>query len=74
VTAGSIHDLRADAFEYAWDNSLEPALEVESGEAVLLHVRDASDEQIRRDSAWYAVIDDDWPSVKAALERRLEGR
>ena len=25
----------------------------------------------RRDSAWYAVIDDDWPQVKAALERRL---
>ena len=25
----------------------------------------------RRDSAWYAVIDDDWPDVKAALERRL---
>jgi RimJ/RimL family protein N-acetyltransferase len=25
----------------------------------------------RRDSAWYAVIDDDWPHVKAALERRL---
>jgi N-acetyltransferase len=25
----------------------------------------------RRDSAWYAVIDDDWPEVKAALERRL---
>ena len=28
----------------------------------------------RRDSAWYAVIDDDWPEVKAALERRLEGK
>ena len=28
----------------------------------------------RRDSAWYAVIDDDWPAVKAALERRLELR
>jgi RimJ/RimL family protein N-acetyltransferase len=28
----------------------------------------------RRDSAWYAVIDDDWPDVKAALERRLEGK
>ena len=27
----------------------------------------------RRDSAWYAVIDDDWPAVKAALERRLQG-
>ena len=26
----------------------------------------------RRDSAWYAVIDDDWPEVKANLERRLE--
>jgi N-acetyltransferase len=26
----------------------------------------------RRDSAWYAVIDDDWPAVRAALERRLE--
>jgi len=25
----------------------------------------------RRDSAWYAVIDDDWPEVKAALERRI---
>jgi N-acetyltransferase len=25
----------------------------------------------RRDSAWYAVIDDDWPVVKANLERRL---
>jgi len=28
----------------------------------------------RRDSAWYAVIDDDWPAVKAALERRLEAK
>jgi RimJ/RimL family protein N-acetyltransferase len=25
----------------------------------------------RRDSAWYAVIDDDWPRVKAALRDRL---
>src|SRR2546423_5932473 len=28
----------------------------------------------RRDSAWYSVIDDEWPKVKAALERRLEGK
>ena len=28
----------------------------------------------RRDSAWYAVIDDDWPDVRAALERRLQGK
>ena len=25
----------------------------------------------RRDSAWYAVVDDDWPEVKAALETRI---
>jgi N-acetyltransferase len=25
-----------------------------------------------RDSAWYAVIDDDWPAVKAALEQRID--
>jgi N-acetyltransferase len=25
----------------------------------------------RRDSAWYAVIDDDWPAVKASLQRRV---
>ena len=25
----------------------------------------------RRDSAWYAVVDDDWPVVKASLEARL---
>jgi RimJ/RimL family protein N-acetyltransferase len=28
----------------------------------------------RRDSAWYAVIDDDWPEAKASLERRLGWR
>jgi N-acetyltransferase len=27
-----------------------------------------------RDSAYYAIVDDDWPAVKANLERRLEAR
>ena len=45
--AGSLHERRPDAFNYVWDNSIEPALEVEPGEAVELRVRDASDEQIR---------------------------
>jgi RimJ/RimL family protein N-acetyltransferase len=27
----------------------------------------------RRDSAWYAVIDEDWPAVRRALETRLGG-
>ena len=26
----------------------------------------------RRDSAWYSIVDDEWPAVKAGLERRLE--
>ena len=26
----------------------------------------------RRDSAWYSVIDDDWPEVRAALEARID--
>ncbi len=50
MDAASIHEVRPDAFNYVWDNSLEPALEVDSGETVELHVRDASDEQIGRDS------------------------
>jgi N-acetyltransferase len=28
----------------------------------------------RRDSAWYSVIDDDWPDVRAALEARVEAK
>jgi N-acetyltransferase len=27
----------------------------------------------RRDSAWYAVVDDDWPEVRRKLEERLRG-
>ena len=46
----SIHDVPPDAFNYVWDNSIEPTLEIESGESVQLHVRDASDEQIHQGS------------------------
>ena len=47
----TLHDLRPDAFAYVWDNSLEPALEVEPGDQVEFHVRDASDEQIAASSS-----------------------
>ncbi len=50
MSHGSFHDVPRDAFGYAWDRSAEPAIEVESGETVLLHARDASDQQINRDS------------------------
>jgi acetamidase/formamidase len=46
----TLHSVREDAFNYVWDNALEPALEVDSGDTVELHVRDASDEQIRAES------------------------
>jgi len=51
MVARSIHDVPRDAFNYVWDNAIEPVLEVESGEAVQLHVRDASDEQINAGSS-----------------------
>jgi acetamidase/formamidase len=60
---GSIHELRPDAFAYAWDNAFEPALEIESGETVLLHVRDASDEQIGPTSSADAVAALDFSKV-----------
>ena len=52
---GSLHEVRPDAFNYVWDNSIEPALSVESGSEVVLHVRDASDEQIGPQSGVEAV-------------------
>jgi acetamidase/formamidase len=47
----TIHRLSPDAFAYAWDRDLEPALEVSEGEAFLLHARDAANGQIGRDSS-----------------------
>jgi acetamidase/formamidase len=46
----TLHDLRGDALHYAWDNSLTPALEIDSGDTIVLPVRDASDEQIGEQS------------------------
>jgi acetamidase/formamidase family protein len=46
----SFHSVRPDAYNYVWVNSIEPVLEVDSGEIVDFIVRDASDEQIRADS------------------------
>jgi acetamidase/formamidase len=50
VAAHSFHELRPDAYNAVWDNALAPALEVEPGEVVALHARDASDEQLTRSS------------------------
>src|SRR5215210_3638366 len=59
----SIHDLRPDAFNYAWDNSTEPALAIASGDTVELHVRDASDGQITAGSSVGDVANIDFSHV-----------
>ena len=59
----SLHEVRPDAFNYVWDNSIAPALEVDSGAEVELHVRDAGDEQIGRDSGVDAVTNLDFSHV-----------
>jgi acetamidase/formamidase len=46
----TVHALRHDAHNAVWDNSIEPALEVSSGDTVELRARDASDGQLERDS------------------------
>jgi acetamidase/formamidase len=63
VHAGSIHEVGRDAFNYVWDNSIEPALEIEPGEAIELHVRDASDQQIRPGSGVEDVANLDFSHV-----------
>src|ERR671913_1291206 len=61
--AHSFHSVRPEAFNYVWDNSIEPALEVDSGAIVEFTVRDASDEQIRADSTSEAVAKLDFDHV-----------
>jgi acetamidase/formamidase len=59
----TLHEVRRDAFNYVWDNAIEPVLEVEPGADVELHVRDASDEQIGPDSGVDAVAGLDFAHV-----------
>jgi hypothetical protein len=33
----SLHSVRPDAFNYVWDNSIEPVLEVDSGASYAIH-------------------------------------
>jgi acetamidase/formamidase len=59
----SFHAVRPDAFNYVWDNSIEPELEVDSGEVVEFRVRDASDEQLTADSISEDVVKLDFDHV-----------
>lgn len=55
MASTSIHDLAEGHRHYVWNNAIEPALEIDPGEAVELHVRDASDEQITATSGVEAI-------------------
>ena len=46
VEASSIHRLSAERVHYAWDNSVEPLLEISPGETVIFETRDASDRTV----------------------------
>jgi acetamidase/formamidase len=46
----SLHRVRSDSVSFAWDNSIPPVLEIESGETVELETADASGGQLTPDS------------------------
>src|SRR6476619_664951 len=46
----SLHRIRSESVSFAWDNSIPPALEIESGETVELETADASGGPLTADS------------------------
>jgi acetamidase/formamidase len=60
---GSLHQVARDSAHFAWDNRIEPVLEIESGQDVGLEVRDASGGQLDRDSELEAVAALDFTRV-----------
>jgi acetamidase/formamidase len=63
VRAHSLHQVTHDAAHFGWDNSIDPVLEVESGEEIELEVRDASGGQLNQDSEVAAVAALDFSRV-----------
>jgi acetamidase/formamidase len=63
MSARTLHDVPRDAYAYVWDHAIPPALEVASGDEVLLALRDASDEQIHEDSDASAIARLDFDHV-----------
>src|SRR5215471_15829856 len=63
MPARTLHDVPRDAYNYVWDHAIPPVLEVDDGDEVQLHLRDASDEQIGRDSDASAIANLDFDHV-----------
>lgn len=63
MRAPSLHHVTQGSVHLGWDNSIPPALEVESGAEVELEVRDASGGQLHRHSDASAVAEMDFTRV-----------
>ena len=59
----STHYFPADQVHYTWDASNEPVITVDSGDTVVVHTRDVSDNQITPDSDTSAIDGLDWDRV-----------
>src|SRR5262245_6716958 len=57
------HYIAPDAIHYLWDASNEPALEVESGDTIVVQTRDVSDNQLAPGTTVDAIATLDWEQV-----------
>jgi acetamidase/formamidase len=62
LSAGRTHQFPLDQVHFSWDADNEPVLTVASGDTVVFHTRDVSDNQITPDST-AADLDLDWDRV-----------
>src|SRR6478609_8960 len=59
----STHYFPPDRVHFTWDAGNEPVLEIASGDTVVVHTRDVSDNQITPDSDTSAIASLDWDRV-----------
>jgi len=59
----STHYFPADQVHYTWDAGSEPVITIDSGDTVVVHTRDVSDNQITPDSDTGAIAGLDWDRV-----------
>jgi acetamidase/formamidase len=59
----STHYFPADQVHFTWDTGNEPVLTVDSGDVVVIHTRDVSDNQIGPDSTTDVIADLNWDRV-----------
>jgi acetamidase/formamidase len=57
------HYFPADRVHYQWDAGNEPVLEISSGDTVVVHTRDVSDDQVTPDSDSSVIARIDWDRV-----------